>query len=106
MGGKKKLSLKQIERRQSSEGKKADRKKEKKTGPGEGERSGIIPLNLKDENVIGEVKKIRVLTPYNVASHFNVRMSVARDLLRQLEEHGLVQMVEGNHRLKIFRPTD
>lgn len=105
MGGKKKLSLKQMEQRQSPEGKKVDKKKEK-TGLGEGARSGIIPLNMKDKNVMGEVKKIRVLTPYNVAAHFNVRMSIARNLLKQLEEHGLVKMVEGNHRLKIFKLTE
>ncbi len=105
MGGKKKLSLKQIERRQSTGDKKSGREKEKKVGLGEKEKSGIIPPDLDDENIINGLKKIRVLTPYNVASHFNVRVSVARDLLKRLEERGLVQMIGGNHSLRIYKST-
>jgi small subunit ribosomal protein S25e len=107
MGGKKKLSLKKMERKQrSGRSKKTGKTKGKKVGLGEKDKSGIIPPDPEDENVINEVKKIRVLTPYNVASRFNVRMSVARDLLKQLEERGVVQIVSGNHNLKIYKPAD
>lgn len=107
MGGKKKLSLKQMERQQSAgKGKKKrGKKKEKSVEFGERERSGIIPPDLEDEKVVGEVKKMRVLTPYTVASRFNVRMSVAKDFLEQLENHGVVQLVSGNHSLKIYTAT-
>lgn len=105
MGGKKKLSLKQMERKQrTSRGKKG--KKEKTAGFQDKERSGIVPPDPKDEKVIGELENMRVLTPYNVASRFNIRISVAKHFLKQLEEQGLVQMVNGNHNLKIYKAAD
>lgn len=107
MGGKKKISLRQMERKQrSGKGKKTGEKKEPRKRIGEMDRSGIVLPNLKDKNIIEEVKKIGVLTPYTVASHFNVRMSVARDLLKQLEGRRVVQMVRGNHNLRIYKPVD
>lgn len=72
---------------------------------GEG-RSGVIPPDPEKEKVINEVKDMRVLTPYTVASRFDVRLSVAKDLLKQLENRGIVQMVSGHHTLKIYKPAD
>lgn len=72
---------------------------------GEGE-SGIIPPNPDNENVVDELKNMRVLTPYTVASCFNLRLSAARDLLEQLENRGVVEMVSGHHTLKIYKSTD
>lgn len=107
MGGKKKISLKQMERKQrATRGKEGRKKKEKSVGLGEKEQSGIVPPDAADEKVVGELKKMRVLTPYAVASRFNVRMSVAKGFLEQLEEDGVVQLVAGNHSLKIYTAAD
>ncbi len=101
MGGKKKLSLKQIERVQSKKDKQD--KKKKTAGPREKAPSAITPPDARDESILSELKKMRVLTPYSVASRFNVRISAAKDFLQQVEERGMVQMIAGNHNLKIYQ---
>lgn len=107
MGGKKKLSLKQMERMRSRRQEEERKKKEKKTTSlREKKTSGIVPPDPKNEKIINELKKMRVLTPYVVASRLNIRISTAKDFLEQLEENGTVQMVSGNHTLKIYKAVD
>lgn len=106
MGGKKKLSLKQVERMQTRKDKQEKKKKEKTTGLKEKKPSAIVPPDPKNEKIIGELKKMRVLTPYAVASRLNVRISAAKDFLEQLEKRGVVKMVSGNHTLKIYKAVD
>jgi small subunit ribosomal protein S25e len=111
MGGKKKLSLKQVERMQTRKGKEEKKKEEKKkkektSGLKEKKLSAIVPPDPENEKIIGELKKMRVLTPYAVASRLNVRISAAKDFLEQLEERGIVQMISGNHTLKIYKAAD
>jgi len=104
MGGKKKLTLKQMEKMQVRK----DERKEGKSGGGPTEKKppGIIPPDPRSEKVIGEIKKIKVLTPYAVASRFNLRLSVAKDLLEELEQRGVVEYVSGSENLKIYKPLD
>jgi small subunit ribosomal protein S25e len=107
MGGKKKLGLKQMERMQEKrdEEDKAKGKKEK-AGPVKERRTiGVIPPDAKNEKIINEVKKMSVLTPYAVASRFNVRISAAKDFLEQLEQNGAIQLVSGSHKIKIYKPV-
>ena len=107
MGGKKKLGLKQMERMQEKrdEEDKAKGKKEK-AGPTKERRTiGVIPPDSKNEKIVNEVKKMNVLTPYAVASRFNVRISAAKDFLEQLEQNGAVQLVSGSHKIKIYKPV-
>ena len=107
MGGKKKLGLKQMERMQEKrdEEDKAKGKKEK-AGPTKERRTiGVIPPDSKNEKIVNEVKKMNVLTPYAVASRFNVRISAAKDFLEQLEQNGAIQLVSGSHKIKIYKPV-
>lgn len=108
MGGKKKLGLKQMERMQKKrdeEGRSKDKKKEK-AGPLKEKRViGVIPPDVKNEKIVNEVKKMNVLTPYAVASRFNIRISAAKDFLEQLEQNGAVQLVSGSHKIKIYKPV-
>lgn len=107
MGGKKKLSLKQIERMQSKrdEEDKEKKKKDKAALPKEKKPSGITIPNPNNDKIIGEIRKMNVLTPYSVASRFNIRISTAKDFLEQLEENGAVQLVSGSHNIKIYKPV-
>jgi len=103
MGGKKKLTMKQMERMQE----KKDEKRERGGGAGsEKKPSGIVPPDPKSEKVLGELKKMRALTPYTVASRFNLRLSVAKDLLDELAQRGLIEYVSGSKNIKIYRPVD
>lgn len=105
MGGKKKLNLKQMERAQDKkdEEEKEKKKKEKSGPPKEKRPLGIIPPDMKNEKIMGELKKMNVLTPYVVATRFNVRISAAKDFLEQLEEKGTIHLVSGNHSIKIYK---
>jgi len=106
MGGKKKLTLKQMER--ASEKKDEKEKKGGKGGGGMPEKKapGIVPPDPKSEKVVGEIKKMKALTPYTVATRFNLRLSVAKDLLDDLAQRGVIQYVSGSKSLKIYKPAD
>ncbi len=105
MGGKKKLTLKQMERNDEKKG-----EKEKKGGKGgiapEKKAPGIIPPDLKNDKVVAEIKKMKVLTPYSIGSRFNLRLSVARDVLDELASKGTIEYVSGSKYLKIYKPHD
>jgi small subunit ribosomal protein S25e len=107
MGGKKKLGLKQMERMQAKRDKEESekKKKEKAAPPKERRTIGVVPPDVKNEKIVNEVKKMSVLTPYAVASRFNIRISAAKDFLEQLEQNGAVQLVSGNHNIKIYKPV-
>lgn len=108
MGGKKKISLKQMERMQSRQvdGDKGKEKKKEKAGPSKEKRTiSVIAPDAKNEKIVAEIKKMNVLTPYAVASRFNIRISIAKDFLEQLEAAGAVQLVSGNHNIKIYKPA-
>ncbi|MCD6243847.1 MAG: hypothetical protein J7J65_01245 [Candidatus Korarchaeota archaeon] len=55
------------------------------------------------EQIKKEVPKSRVITPQSLAMKYNIRVSVARRLLRQFEKEGLVFYVNGNSRVRIYR---
>ena len=103
MGGKKKLGLKQMEKMQEKKDEEEKKKKEKTGAPREKKPLGIVPPDMKNEKIIGELKKMHVLTPYAVASRLNIRISAAKDFLEQLEENGTIQLVSGSHNIKIYR---
>jgi small subunit ribosomal protein S25e len=107
MGGKKKLGLKQMERMQTrKDDEEAEKKKKEKAGPlKERKAAGIIPPDAANEKTVSEIKKMSVLTPYAVATRFNIRISAAKDFLDQLEENGAVRLVSGSHNIKIYKPV-
>jgi small subunit ribosomal protein S25e len=83
---------------------KEKKKKDKPTGqPKEKKPLSIMPPDAKNEKILGELKKMSVLTPYVVASRFGIRMSAAKVFLRQLEEGGKIQRVSGSHNIKIYK---
>jgi len=107
MGGKKKLTLKQMERMTAKQP--PEKKKESKSSSGgapEKKVAGITMPDLRSEKVLSELKKMKVLTPYTVASRFELRLSVARDVLEELQQKGLVQFVSGSRNIKIYKPAD
>lgn len=107
MGGKKKLGLKQMERMQTKKDEEEKKKKDKAAGPSkERKPSGIIPPDPKNEKMIAELKKMHVLTPYTVATRFNIRISAAKDFLEQLEENNVIKLASGSHSIKIYKTSD
>lgn len=107
MGGKKKLGLKQMERQQSRrDEEKEEKKKKEKAGASKERRTiGVIPPDAKNQKIINEIKKMNLLTPYVVATRYNIRISAAKDFLEQLEQNGAIQLVSGSHNIKVYKPT-
>jgi len=68
--------------------------------------AGIIPPDSRSREVVDQLKKMRVLTPYTVATRFDLRLSVARDFLEELEKQGVVEFVSGSKNIKIYKPSD
>ena len=65
--------------------------------------AGITLPNFDDPKFNGELSKLGALTPYAIATQFNVRLSVARDILEELERRRLVKPVGGNARIKVYK---
>ena len=88
--------------------KKTSRKKlRRKRKPTSKERKavGIMAPDAKNDKIVAEIKKMPVLTPYAVATKYNIRISIAKDFFKRLEGNGAVQLVSGSHNLKIYKPA-
>ena len=102
MGGKKKRSLKQAE--------KAQRKKaaeERKKSAAEAITKKVLSINIpkmSSREILDEIKKMRVITPYEISSKYEVRISLAKDFLEELERKGYIQLVSKNKDLRIYVP--
>ena len=106
MGSKKKKSAKKTRRTQSKKGEQKEPKPSTSAPRREKKTAGIFPPNPRSEKIINDVKKMKTLTPFAVASRFNIRLSVAKDLLEQLEQKGVIQFVSRSRNLKIYTPVD
>lgn len=105
MGGKKKRSLKQMTKAQ----KKTTSKEEKRVATALSEKKSIPRITLpklSGDKVASELKKMKVLTPYSVASRFDLRLSIARDFLKELERQGMIEFVSKSRNLKIYKPVN
>ena len=78
-------------------------KKTKGKTVAEKKTAGIGLPNFDDAKFTGELSKLGALTPYAIATQFNVRLSVARDILEELERRRLVKPVGGNARIKVYK---
>jgi small subunit ribosomal protein S25e len=105
MGGKKKLSLKQIERMQARRSEKREARPSSSSFEREKKSGGIFLPDPRSEKILSEIKKMKTITPFSVASRFNLRLSVAKDLLEELEQKGVIQFVSRSRNLKIYTPA-
>jgi len=98
-GGKKKQTLKKTEKVQ--ERTKTPKTKSSPRATSEKSIGGIVPPETK--SALSQIKKMRAITPYAVASRLDLRISTARDLLQQLERKGEIEYVSGSKNLKIYK---
>lgn len=104
-GGKKKLTLKQMEKTQKKQPKKKETKTGSKSAPDKKAAGTTLP-DLKSEKIIPKLKKMGAITPYGTASRFDVRLSTAREMLKELERQGTIEYVSGSKNLKIYKLPD
>jgi len=106
MGGAKKLNIAQAEKQQAMRNDKetADKKAQKqKTFE---KKLGSVELpKVAEKDLISEFEKMKAVTPYAVASKYNIRISIAKDLLADLASKNIVQFVAGNNNVKIYKVT-
>ena len=102
MGGKKKLSLKQMEKPQARD----QRSGVTRSGSTKKDSTGISLPNPKNKQVVNELRKLRVLTPYTVASRLDLRLSVAKRFLKELERQGTIEYISSSKSLKIYKMVE
>ncbi|HDM92502.1 MAG TPA: 30S ribosomal protein S25e [Candidatus Korarchaeota archaeon] len=61
----------------------------------------VTPEQL--EEIRKYVQRAKVVTPQSLALKYDIRVSVARKLLREFQKEGLVVYVDGNSRLRIYK---
>jgi len=107
-GGKKKPTMAQMVKTQQKEDKAKSKGSGRTSASTGGERKtlGIIQPNLNDKAITKELQKMKVLTPYAVASRFNLRVSVAKDLLEELHHQGVITYVAGGRHTKIYKTVE
>lgn len=52
-----------------------------------------------------EIPKMRVITPSEISDKYKIRVSVAKSILKRLEEKGAIKLVSSDKRLKIWTGT-
>jgi len=107
MGGAKKKSMAQMEKTQDQTDKKDEPGSKKAKGKTVVEKRprGLQSPDISDPKFLAEVQKMGAITPFSIASQFNLRLSVAKDLLEDLEKKRLVRLVGGNARIRIYQPA-
>jgi small subunit ribosomal protein S25e len=103
-GGSKKKSIAAAERAQSRSGsKEGEAKEEKKSEQKTGPRSVVVTDDLM-KTIKKEALKTSAITPYAIASKYNLKMSTAKDILRELATSNLVKKATSNRRTIVYTP--
>ncbi len=103
MGGRKKPTLSQLEKRMRKQ-LEAREKREKKRETTSVEP--VISIERIDLNrVAAEVSKMPYVTPYLLASKYGIKISAARRILKQLVDQGVLSVYDYNRRVPIFVPA-
>ncbi|MFH0897364.1 MAG: hypothetical protein V1850_04880 [Candidatus Bathyarchaeota archaeon] len=106
MGGAKKRNLKQAEKQQQLQADKQQqqqKKTSKQTKAETSEKKGGLNIQEITEKDLNELAKIKALTPFAVATKYNLRLTVAKDVLETLEKKKTVQQVASGGGLKIYK---
>jgi ribosomal protein S25 len=101
-GGKKKQSLKQMTKpKKPKEPKHKDQKTD--AAPSAKKTLGLTMPDINNKKVMGTLQGMKVLTPSAVATRFNIRLSLAKAFLRELEKRKMIEYVSGGKNLKIYK---
>jgi ribosomal protein S25 len=101
-GGKKKQSIKQMTKPKTP---REQKRKESKasTPPTEKKNLGLTIPDIESKKVLEELKGMKVLTPSGLAARFNIRLSLAKAFLKELERRKMAEYVSGGKNLKIYK---
>ena len=93
------------QQQEDKKGDEAPQKKRKEKTVVEKRPRGLQSPDVSDPKFVSEVQKMNVITPFSLASQFNLRLSAAKDLLEDLEKRRLIRVVGGNARIRIYQPA-
>lgn len=110
MGGTKKKTITQMEKQQKLKEKKekGERERKRREEKAERDRSARMLAASKQqvEEIVREAVSAGCVTPFMVASKLNVKLSVAKLLLRDVEGRGLIRLVAKSPRTLIYAPVE
>jgi small subunit ribosomal protein S25e len=101
MGGAKKKPISQMDTG-LMEGDQEKKKVKTKAAPEKRVRGVSLP-KFDAEPFLKDLSKMGAITPYALAAKYDLRLSVAKNVLRELERRNIIRFEEGNRRIKIFR---
>jgi len=104
VGGAKKKSISKMSEMQATQVQKQQptKKSKGKLEFEKKERSMKLP-DVNSERFLADLSRMGAVTPYSVASQFNLKISLAKDLLEELERKRIVKSVGGNARVRIYQ---
>ena len=99
-GGGKKPTLSQLTKRIEREKRQQQERRESS-----GYEKSVLGLSVPNmEEVVSYVKSLKYVTPYVLAEKFGFRISLAKKLLSDFVSQGLLKVVAGDNRLRIYAP--
>ena len=98
MGGTKKPTIPKLKKLASRREEKS-KKEEKKKEPYK-----VYLTDREVEEIVNYVKRQRYITPYIISRKAEIKLSIARNLLRNLANEGIVKLEEKNRELEIYIP--
>ena len=106
MGGAKKKSMAKTLKQQQKQAQKQEaqtRKKGKKQKTIEKMIGDVALPDIPKKTLLTDLQAMKAITPYAVALKYNLRQSVAKEVINRLKEEGVVTTVSGNSRLRIYK---
>ena len=102
MGEAKKKGRSQIEKAQSSQNKASSAKKRDKVSRTEKKEKAIEVPDIDDQRLT-KIREMGVVTPFSIATQFNIRVGTAKDLIQELVRRKVIECVGGNGRIRVYR---
>ena len=98
------MSLKQAEKQQALRNQKMQGdQRQRRSDILEKQRLGIDLPDMHGKATSEELKKMKAITPYALATKYDIRLSKAKNMLYILEKRGLVSLVASTNNLKVYR---
>ncbi|RLE78220.1 MAG: 30S ribosomal protein S25e [Thermoprotei archaeon] len=106
MGGKKKPTISQLEKRMKVLSKRQEGRRRREKAAREAKLDLKLPtLDVPVDTIAREVVKMRCITPYAVATKYNIKISLAKKVLRELAQRNIIRLVDRNRRVEIYVPA-
>jgi len=67
---------------------------------------GVDVPDLNNKETLGALNGMKAITPTAVAIRFNLKISVAKRMLTELESKGVIEFVTRSKNLKVYKMAD